>query len=240
MADTTGENAGATPGAEPPGATPEQTPAVEPAAAAAPADEAPTSALPAAEAPTTAVPAAEAPTVAQTAATPSAAPAAPRQAWFRKRWVVVVGAVAAAIVLLLGGVAIGATIRGHDGGTGHRGAGGPGQSRQGGGGFDQGGNGQGHDGFDRGGNGGFDQAFQYIQEFSGFFADNTVVLFQPDLRSLPLDALSRVRLKGARRLSGVKGHLPLQGEEPFVPLDVGPDFEHLRWFWLPEEIVATA
>jgi hypothetical protein len=24
------------------------------------------------------------------------------------------------------------------------------------------------------------------------------------------------------------------------PLEVGPDFEHLRWFWLPEEIVATA
>ena len=87
--------------------------------------------------------------------TPAAA--GPRQSWFRKRWVLITGAVAAAVVLLLGGVAIGSTIGGHDGRDGHRGADGPGQSRQGDGGFGPQADGQGHGGFDRDGDGGFGQ-----------------------------------------------------------------------------------
>ena len=140
MTDTVDENAGATPSEEPTTAIPEQTPAAAPTAAA----------------PT---PADEAPTMVQAAATPAVAPAAagPRQSWFRKRWVLITGAAGAAVVLLLGGVAIGSTIGGHDGRDGHRGLDGPGQARQGGGGFGPQADEQGHGGFDRDGDGGFGQ-----------------------------------------------------------------------------------
>ncbi|MCX6373802.1 MAG: hypothetical protein NTX16_12155 [Actinobacteria bacterium] len=133
MADTIDENAGVTPSEEPAGTTPEDTTAITPAA--------------------------EAPTVVQTAATPEVTPAAavPRRSWLRKRWVLITGAVAAAVVLLLGGVAIGSTIGGHDGRDGHRGADGPGHSRQGGGGFGRQADGPGHGGFDHDGDGGFGQ-----------------------------------------------------------------------------------
>jgi hypothetical protein len=125
MADTIDESAAETPGVDPVGATPEDTTAITPAA--------------------------EAPTMAQAAAAPPVVPTAAgsKQSWFRKRWVLITGAAAVAVVLLLGGVAIGTTIDGHGGRGGHRGADGPGYGPQA--------DGQGHGGFDRDGDGGFGQ-----------------------------------------------------------------------------------
>lgn len=161
MADTIDESAGATPSKEPAGTASEDTTAITPAAAVEQTDEAPTSAAPAAEAPT----------MVQATAVPAAAPTAagPRQSWFRKRWVLITGAVAAAVVLLLGGVAIGSTIGGHDGrGDGQRGANGGGHSRQDGDGFGPQADGQGHGGFGHDGDGGFGQGGgQYGQPQQG-------------------------------------------------------------------------
>ncbi len=126
MSDPTNENAGATPPENPPaGGAPEaQQPAGEAAAAApaaadeaaaaapAAADEAQTAAMPAAgpapEQPAAA--AGEAPTAVYSAAPAGAPPAPPRQAWYRRRWAVITGAVAAAVILFLGGVAVGTSI----------------------------------------------------------------------------------------------------------------------------------
>ena len=165
MTDPIDENAGATPGDEPAGAIPEEAPAGHATPAAEPADEAPTDALPAAEAPTTvqaaAAPVATAAPVAAAASAAAAAPmAAPPRSWFRKRWVLITAGVAAAVVLLLGGVAIGAATGGHDARDGHRGADGPGQSRQDGKGFGPQADGQGRGSFDRDGGGGFGQGGQ--------------------------------------------------------------------------------
>jgi hypothetical protein len=140
MADSIDENAGVTPGEDP-------------------ADAASTEELPATEALADGqAAAAEAPTVAQTAvAAAAAAPATsgPKQSWFRKRWVLITGAVVAGVILLLGGVAIGTTIGDHNGRDGHRGMDGPGQFRQDGNGFGPQADGQGHGGVDRDGDGGF-------------------------------------------------------------------------------------
>ena len=84
---------------------------------------------------------------ARTLATP-AAEAAPATGgpWYRRRWAVVTGAVAAAVVLFLGGTAVGTTIDGNDRGD-FRGDNGPGMLRDGGG------EGFGHDGWGDNGQG---------------------------------------------------------------------------------------
>ena len=52
----------------------------------------------------------EAPTAVYAAAPAGAPPAPPRQAWYRRRWAVITGAVAAAVILFLGGMAVGTAI----------------------------------------------------------------------------------------------------------------------------------
>jgi hypothetical protein len=104
-----------------------------------------------------------------TAATPAGAGTPPRQVWYRRRWAVISGAVAAALILFLAGTAVGTTIgdgrdgRGHDGpgmfrdgdgaGPGHGDWGDNGMGQGGQGvvppGMGQGGQGFGHGGEDR-------------------------------------------------------------------------------------------
>ena len=143
MPDPTNENAGATPPENPPAG---EAPQAEPAGAAAgetpAADtaEALTQATPAAEAAPAqeqvAAAAAEQPTAAMSpayaAAPAGASPAPPRDAWYRRRWALITGAVAAAVVLFFGGMAVGRTIGGQDRGE-FRGDRGPGMFRDGGG-----------------------------------------------------------------------------------------------------------
>ena len=74
------------------------------------------------------------------AAAPAGAPAATGGPWYRRRWAVITGAVAAAVILFLGGMAVGTTIDGNDRGD-FRGDNGPGMFRDGGG------EGFGHDGW---------------------------------------------------------------------------------------------
>ncbi len=54
--------------------------------------------------------AAEAPTAVYAAAPAGAPPAPPAQAWYRRRWAIISGAVAAAVILFLGGMAVGTAI----------------------------------------------------------------------------------------------------------------------------------
>ncbi len=140
MADLIDEKAGATPEEPPAEPRPDDTPATaapgaEAAAAEPRPDDAPTAAY-------AAPPAATGP-----AGTP------PRQSWYRRRWAIITGAVAAGVVLFLGGMAIGTTIDGDNdfakrAGPGMFGPGnGPGWGQQGPG-WDQ----QGH-GWDHGGEG---------------------------------------------------------------------------------------
>jgi hypothetical protein len=124
---------------------------------------------PAGETPESATPAPAAATAPQPAAAATAPVAPPRQHWYRRRWAVITGAVAAAVVLFLGGMAVGTTIGDHGRGDlrGERGPGmlGPGEG-QGFGheawgdggqrmppGMGQGGQGWGHDDRDRDGDG---------------------------------------------------------------------------------------
>ena len=129
MSDPTNENAGATPPENPPaGEAPE---APQAAAEEVPtAGEVPTAALPAAEAApaqdqAAAATAAEQPTATMpaAAATPAGAPpAAPHQAWYRRRWALITGAVVAAAILFFGGMAVGTAIGDHGrGGFAHEG-----------------------------------------------------------------------------------------------------------------------
>ncbi|HET6494935.1 MAG TPA: hypothetical protein VFH61_06180 [Thermoleophilia bacterium] len=119
MSDINDENVGVNPAEDPAGTTPSDAPAAGEPIVAASADEAPTGALPPAQEAPVAPPlvdqtavtqptVAEAPTLVQS---PLAAP--PRQSWVHRRWVPVVGAVAAAVVLLFGGVAAGSTLDGN-------------------------------------------------------------------------------------------------------------------------------
>ncbi len=144
MPDPANENEGATaPESPPPGEAP----------------EAPTQATPPSEAPTQAVPAAEAaPAQGQVAAAaeqptaqvppaPAAAAATPPSGpWYRRRWALITGAVAAAAILFLGGMAVASAVWGDDGPDGHRGDGAPGMYRDG----DRG---RGQDGWGGNGNG---------------------------------------------------------------------------------------
>jgi hypothetical protein len=62
-----------------------------------------------------AIAAPEAPTAGDATPPAGASPGPPRQSWYRRRWAVVTGAVAAAVILFLGGVAVGTAIGGgHD------------------------------------------------------------------------------------------------------------------------------
>ncbi len=169
MSDPTNENAGATPPENPPAGEAQQ-PAGEGAAAPpAAAAEAQTAAMPAAG-PATEQPAAVAPeaTTAVYAAAPAGAPPAPpAQAWYRRRWAIISGAVAAAVILFLGGMAVGAAIGdngrgdfralhnaipGSGQGYGHEGWGDNGMGRRMAPGMGQGGQGYGH-GWDQDGYG---------------------------------------------------------------------------------------
>jgi hypothetical protein len=159
MSDPTNEHAGATPPEDPP-AGEAQTQAT-PAAETAPAQDQVAAA--AAEQPTAAMPT-------YAAAPAGAPPAPPRGAWYRRRWAIISGAVAAAAILFLSGMAVGSTFDGHDRGD-VRGDNGPGMFRDGGGqgfghegwgdggqgmvppGMGQGGQGYGHQGWDRDGDG---------------------------------------------------------------------------------------
>jgi hypothetical protein len=166
MSDPTNEQAGAAPPENPPAGEAAATPDAD-------AAEAQTQATPAAEVPPAQDQVAAATAQQPTAAMPAAAaagvpPAPPRDAWYRRRWAVITGAVAAAAVLFLGGMAVGSTFDGHDRGD-FRGDNGPGMSRDGGGqgfghqgwgdsgqgmvppGMDQGGQGFGHRGWDQDG-----------------------------------------------------------------------------------------
>lgn len=113
MSDTIDENADVTPSEDPADATPEDPRASDGSTNAAPGGEAPadetlTSALPVAEEPAAAQPTAGgAPAMAQAAMT-----VPPQQSRVHGRWVRIVGAAAAAIVLLLGGAAIGSALEG--------------------------------------------------------------------------------------------------------------------------------
>ncbi len=106
MADPTNQNAGATPpedaAVEPTPETPAAGEAAEEATAAIPASDEVAAQRPASDA-------AEARTAAMAAA-PAGAGTPPRQAWYRRRWAVITGAVAAAVILFLAGTAVGTTI----------------------------------------------------------------------------------------------------------------------------------
>lgn len=135
MPDPTNENAGATPPESEPAAEPPQElprdEAVETQTQATPPSEAPAKTTPAAEgAPAqdqaAAASAAEQPT-AQMPPAYAAAPAAPAALaagvdgpWYRRRWALITGAVAAAAVLFLGGMAVGGAVWGDDGRDGFR------------------------------------------------------------------------------------------------------------------------
>ena len=116
MSDPKNENAGdaaesrtqASPAAPAPEASEAQTQAT-PAAEAAPAQE--QVAATAADQPTAVMPPAH-------AAVPAAGPTT---AWYRRRWAVITGSVAAGVILFLGGMAVGSTIDGNDRGDFGRG-----------------------------------------------------------------------------------------------------------------------
>ena len=48
------------------------------------------------------------------AAAPAAPPAGPYTPWYRRKWAVITGSVAAGVILFLGGMAVGSTFDGHD------------------------------------------------------------------------------------------------------------------------------